>query len=100
MGIDHGRALVRQHEKLTWFVWLRWYSNQRNGPAHPLQRQPETVARGGGAGELHHFRERQRPTLLAGDLPGRGGLPARLGGVHELIDRPIPEGPCTNISLS
>ena len=61
---------------------------------------PPRLRRGGGAGELHHFRERQRLTLLARDLPGRGGLPARSGGVHELIDLPIPEGPCTNISLS
>ncbi len=22
------------------FVWLRWFSNQGHGPAHPLQRRP------------------------------------------------------------
>jgi hypothetical protein len=26
---------VRHHRVWTWFVWLRWYSYQGNGPAHP-----------------------------------------------------------------
>ncbi len=33
-------AQVRQHGAWAWFVWLRWSSNQGNGPAHPLQCQP------------------------------------------------------------
>ena len=36
--------VVRQNPSWAWFVWLRWYSNQGNGPAHLLQHQPEPVA--------------------------------------------------------
>ena len=37
-------AQVRHNGSWAWFVWLRWYSNQGNGPAHLLQHQPEPVA--------------------------------------------------------
>jgi hypothetical protein len=35
-----GARRVRHHGSWAWFVWLRWFSNQGHGPAHPLQRQP------------------------------------------------------------
>jgi hypothetical protein len=53
---------VRQSRSWAWSVWLRWFSNQRNGPAHPLQHQrlsrspevsgPPRRSRGGGAGGI------------------------------------------------
>ena len=72
-------AQVRHSGSWAWFVWLRWYSNQGNGPAHPLQRQlwsrspemrgPPRLRRGGGAGRITPLQG--TPAELAGGS-GRG----------------------------
>ncbi len=31
------RGRVRHSKSWVWFVWLRWYSNQRNGPVRPCK---------------------------------------------------------------
>jgi type I restriction enzyme R subunit len=34
---------VRQSVSWAWFVWLRWFSNQGNGPARPGRRTHQRV---------------------------------------------------------
>jgi hypothetical protein len=48
-------GLRRQNPVWAWFVWLRCFSNQGNGPAHPLQRlaSEERSASPGYAGAGH-----------------------------------------------
>ena len=47
---------LRHEGTRAWFVWLRWYSNQGNGPAHPLHRQaPEAHGIYTTAGDASHW---------------------------------------------
>ena len=61
-------AQVRHSGSWAWFVWLRWFSNQGNGPAHPLQRQ--------------RFRQRQRCGRSAPATPG-----LRPRDLHQFLGR-------------
>lgn len=66
--VDTGQR--RQNLSWAWFFWLRWYSNQGNGPAHPFQALELGVVISSAPAKpglrpvyLYHYRRRELPII-------------------------------------